>query len=339
MQGWKLAQGEYRKKVLTEDEIWAKFNHIFSTKSINRTSYKFCFIKSLLENVFNADDEGYISFDDIYEKFTEIYWYLTVKYNLRQGDSGINNPEMKTSVERVFDTFFEKYPLLTPEMSFEAIDEELRYGMVMEVKKRCKRNVIGAIYGDTDGTFYSFHLSKEILMLHPDVLNFLKKYNYVLLKLNHYEWIKFLEKVNKEEDSYSLAKKLNYATKRNNLKVYRNLLYNTFHKQHCFYCGRKLKSTIEVDHFIPWSFVRDDKLWNFALACRQCNNNKRDRLANKHFIKDLIEQNEYIISYAKYIYIVKKEYKVYIPQKIIDMYSCAILNGFDYGWVPKVNVK
>lgn len=96
---------------------------------------------------------------------------------------------------------------MTPDISFEAIDEKIRHKMVTEIKNRCKRYVIGAVYGDTDGTFYSFHLSKEILKFHPDVLAFLKKYEYILLKLNHYEWIKFLEKVNKEEDSYALAKK------------------------------------------------------------------------------------------------------------------------------------
>lgn len=229
-------------------------------------AWKVCFIKALIENVFNVDNDGYLDYDDIYEKFTETYWYLTVQHKIRQGNASIYRDGKKTSVERVFDKFFLRYPALTPDISFEAIDEKIRHKMVTEIKNRCKRYVIGAVYGDTDGTFYSFHLSKEILKFHPDVLAFLKKYEYILLKLNHYEWIKFLEKVNKEEDSYALAKKLDYATKRTNLKVYRNLLYDTFHRHDCFYCGRKLKS-IEVDHFIPWSFVRNDKLWNLALAC------------------------------------------------------------------------
>lgn len=222
---------------------------------------------------------------------------------------------------------------MTPDISFEAIDEKIRHKMVTEIKNRCKRYVIGAVYGDTDGTFYSFHLSKEILKFHPDVLAFLKKYEYILLKLNHYEWIKFLEKVNKEEDSYALAKKLDYATKRTNLKVYRNLLYDTFHRHDCFYCGRKLKS-IEVDHFIPWSFVRNDKLWNLALACPKCNNSKRDSLSTRYYIEKILAQNDYIIEHSNNIDVVKREFKIYEPKKIYEMYECAIFNGFDYGWSP-----
>lgn len=337
MQGWKLKKGKHIKRPLSEDEIWSKFNHIFSTKSVNATSYKFGFIKSILENTFNVDNEGYISFDDIYEKFAEIYWYLTVRYRIKQGNASMYQNGRKPSVERIFDEFLIKYPKLTSEMSFEAINANIRNEMVKEIKKKCKQNVVGAIYGDTDGTFYSFHLSKEILKFHPDVLDFLKKYEYILLKLNHYEWIKFLEKVNKEEDSYALAQKLDYATRRSNLQVYRNILYDKFYRHHCFYCGKKLKRAIEVDHFIPWSFARINKLWNFVLACHKCNNSKRDRLADKYYVDKILDQNSYIIniSSSNNIDIVEEELKTYEPKKIIEMYRCAIFNGFDYGWMPK----
>ncbi len=41
----------------------------------------------------------------------------------------------------------------------------------------------------------------------------------------------------------------------------------------CFYCGKPvIKKTVEVDHFIPWSFMKDDQIWNFVLACPECNN-------------------------------------------------------------------
>lgn len=335
MEGWRLQRGEYTKEYLSEDEIWTKFNYIFSTKSTNRTSYKFCFIKSLLENIFNVDEEGYLSYEHIYEKFSEIYWYLTIRYKLKQGDTGVNNAESKTSVEIIFESFMQKYPTLSSQMSFEAIDENIKMQIINEIKKKCKRNVIGAIYGDTDGTFYTFDLAKEILKLHPDVLKFFKKYKHILLKLNHYEWIKFLEKVNREEDSYSLAEKLDYATKRSNLTVYRDLLYEDFGRHNCFYCGQQLKATMEVDHFIPWVFVRDDKLWNFVLSCRQCNNSKRDRLSDRNYIRKLLDQNDYIVTRSDNIYIVKKEYKIYHPDKIVEMYNCAEFNGFETGWMPR----
>ena len=113
MEGWKLQSADYIRTHLSEDEIWAKFNYIFSTKSTNRTSYKFCFIKSLLENVFNTDEDGYLCYENIYEKFSEIYWYLNVKYGLKQGDTGVNNKENKTSIEIIFDSFVQTHDALS----------------------------------------------------------------------------------------------------------------------------------------------------------------------------------------------------------------------------------
>lgn len=49
---------------------------------------------------------------------------------------------------------------------------------------------------------------------------------------------------------------------------YRQILFEEFENKECFYCGRKLSpKRIDVDHFIPWSFIKDDNLWNLVLAC------------------------------------------------------------------------
>ena len=31
------------------------------------------------------------------------------------------------------------------------------------------------------------------------------------------------------------------------------------------------KKKYDIDHFIPWSFVKDDKIWNLVLSCAECN--------------------------------------------------------------------
>lgn len=334
MEGWKLNRGECRKTPVSEDELWAKFNYIFSSKSTNRTSYKFCFIKSLLENIFNADIDCLVSFDNVFEKFAETYWFLVIKHKLKQGDNGIKNNDKKTSVEKIFDQYLRNNPILSACIPFENIEQNLRARIVNDVKKECKKYVIGAIYAVTDGLLYSFDKSSEILQINPDALKFFKKYKSVLLKLNNYEWIKFLEKANKEEDAYSLAKKLDHSTKRTNLNIYRNILFEEYHKHTCFYCNRILNSTIEVDHFIPWSFLHDDKLWNFVLSCKMCNSSKSDRLTEDSYVEKLIKQNNYIIRQLTYVEIVEKEYRIYQPNKITEMYKCAELNGFRSGWKP-----
>ena len=47
----------------------------------------------------------------------------------------------------------------------------------------------------------------------------------------------------------------------------------------CFSCGGRLCSTMEVDHFVPWSRWPDNAIENLSAADRRCDNDERDRLA------------------------------------------------------------
>lgn len=48
----------------------------------------------------------------------------------------------------------------------------------------------------------------------------------------------------------------------------------------CFYCRGRLRSPVEVDHFVPWSSHPDDRLDNLVVAHPGCNRDKRDFLAS-----------------------------------------------------------
>jgi hypothetical protein len=62
----------------------------------------------------------------------------------------------------------------------------------------------------------------------------------------------------------------------------------------CFYDASHDVSLSEVDHVLPWSFVLEDKTRNLVLACRNCNNEKRDKLTNMSAIDRLCARNEQI---------------------------------------------
>ena len=98
-------------------------------------------------------------------------------------------------------------------------------------------------------------------------------------KLNYYAWARFLEKVNDDDVLIRILEKLELATpQRKDLSLYRDILYKEFQEDRCFYCGKKLDKNIHVDHFIPWTFVKNDNLWNFVLTCPRCNLRKSDSL-------------------------------------------------------------
>jgi CRISPR/Cas system Type II protein with McrA/HNH and RuvC-like nuclease domain len=84
---------------------------------------------------------------------------------------------------------------------------------------------------------------------------FVCKHKIIIEKANYFEWARFLEKVNSENDTTHLLTKIDESTKRTNLSIYRHILYNEFENSTCFYCGKKIAPrSVDVDHFIPWSF-------------------------------------------------------------------------------------
>ena len=88
--GYDLPYGTYVNRQLSDDEMWSAFSFLFSGKSRNDTSYKFGFLKSILDNLYNVDKDLKLTFDQLFSKFTEIYWNLVLKHHILQKSPGKN---------------------------------------------------------------------------------------------------------------------------------------------------------------------------------------------------------------------------------------------------------
>ena len=169
----------------------------------------------------------------------------------------------------------------------------MRADIGRRVKRACKHNVVGALYEDTRRLLYAFDVKEEWLQLSRPAYEFLSRHKVAVEKLNYYEWARFLEKVNDDSAVTHLLTKLDESTLRGNLSVYRRILWEEFESHRCFYCGKELRpGAIDVDHVIPWSFMKDDQLWNLVLACPRCNNRKRARLPAERYLEALEERND-----------------------------------------------
>lgn len=147
-------------------------------------------------------------------------------------------------------------------------------------------------------------------------------------KLNYYEWARYLEKVNVAESARNLLSKIDESSRRENLSYYRDILFNEFEAHTCFYCGRRLVAgKIHVDHFIPWSFIKDDNLWNFVLSCSRCNEKKSDRLAGRPFLDSIVRRNELITNH-------EHDMLNYDGHKLGTIYDWAYRNGYNRIWIP-----
>lgn len=335
---WDSNSNTVQFRSLTEADVIALVNKTLSGNSHHATTYKYAFFKSIIDNVFNVDLETHLlSYDYLAERFTEIYWNLVLNYHLRQEIKTAHHEF--TSVEKELFAFCQKYAFDYSEKQnifpFESLRSDLQLEVSKKIKSQMMKNVVAAFCGDTDDQFYHFNKKdkSEGIFLNPDVYSALVKYKSVFEKQNYYEWIKYLEKANLEEDAYALANKLDASTERQNLNPYRKILIE-FNQTRCFYCGKPLHDDNDkaspVDHFIPWSFVKDDKLWNFVLACPRCNSAKSNIVPDQKYFTELKERNSKLCNMDSQI--VHQDFKTYTYSRLIEMQHFAVFNGFEYGW-------
>lgn len=321
MPGFDLKEGRYIEKYVSDDELWSAFTSLFSSQSTMVSSYKYGFLKSIIDNIYNTDENLKLTFDQVFSKFAEIYWNMILKYRLKQ------QAKKETYLEQILHSAVEKYHL--PEgILFENLPTEMMKEIVHDVKQKCKTYVAGALFSDTKELFYSFSKKEEWIQINPLVYEFLCKHKVVIEKLNYYEWARFLERINENDRVDHLLNKIDESAKRNNLNYYRDILFEEFENT-CFYCGEKVtKGHVEVDHFIPWSFIKDDNLWNFVLACPECNNKKRDKLASEKYLNDLVIRNTSISIETH------NEMRNYQANRLLNIYDWAKRNGYDKIWTP-----
>ena len=91
---------------------------------------------------------------------------------------------------------------------------------------------------------------------------------------------------------------------------------------------------VHVDHFVPRTFIKDDKMWNLVLACPTCNLQKNDKLAENIYLDKLVERN-------KNIFLVNanaKDMNTYNAQNLRAVYYWAKMNGYNTTWQPKKKI-
>ncbi|MCA1063886.1 HNH endonuclease domain-containing protein [Rossellomorea sp. AcN35-11] len=325
----KLKVGELRETYLTDEEIWRGFTIILSSKSVKSSTYKYALIKALIENLYQIDEDFKVTYDQLAYTFTKVYWNLIVHHNLTIQNSG------KTA--RVVSIIKEEQSKhsIPPEMIFDKIPDSLQLKLVSKIKATMKINVFGALYGDTRGQFYAFDHKTELLRFNPAVHAFILKYQRLITNLTNYHMAAMIEQLNVVPDINYLLGKVESIAKRSSLRPFEKILLSHF-EAHCFYCNKRLsgqKRETHVDHFIPWSFVQSDHIWNLVLACNKCNSSKSDKLPVKGYLEEIIKRNKQLYECVDNDQL-EKQMQNYKSKKMNMLYDYSVKNGFDEVWTP-----
>lgn len=287
--------------------------HFLNSLSKKTATYKYAFFKAILDNLFNVNERLELSFNYLSNSFSKMYWNLIAKYKLPQYQNGKKNSLIEKAI---YEIISENH--LLDEIDFDSLNEETQKRYLSATKGVISINVVGALYSDLNCNIYGFDKSKKIIWFNKESYEFLTKYKTALEKLNYYAWIMWIENnlniANKEASN--LAIKLDNSTRRESLEMFKNSLFKSGDELKCFYCGKSLSlKGCHMDHFIPWSFVKDDQIWNLVFSCSRCNESKNNRIPSVEDLNKLIKRNKNVL---------KKPF----DKKLIRLRDSALFNGF-----------
>lgn len=327
MATWDSTYGEIKKYIASEDELWSLANFFFSDSCKKTSTYKFGFLKSIMDSLFSGEltNRGYeLSFQTLFSRFAENYWNLVTKYHLKQ--MRYNGRGELSGLEIVFRAAVAKSKAIE-DLEFASLSDEDRNKIVLETANACKKNVIGALYGNFEGVLYGFDLREKKIWLNPVAYEFLLKHKFELDKLNYYAWAKYLEKINSDGVLIKILDKLDDATpRRNDLSIYREILRKEFEQEKCFYCGKPISVKADVDHILPWKLVREDRIWNFVLSCKSCNSKKNDKIPEKGLMIKVLDRNERINTGTNEMLV--RDMKGYSAETMMRLWNYAKIGGY-----------
>lgn len=199
--GASLKEGVFRTGDYSDKEIFSVFEEFFSTSARKDTSYKYAFLKAILDELPDTNENLRISFDILFERFTEIYWPLVIKYGISQ-KSGEGN---LSYVEQLILDAADPYGFF--DVSYNQISQKHKKDLIKKVKQKCKTNVVGALYGDMKQILYSFSKKEEWIELNPIVYDCLKRHREEIQEMNYNAWAEFSEKVNDDKQIEKAKKK------------------------------------------------------------------------------------------------------------------------------------
>lgn len=266
-----------------------------------------CYKFYWLEAIMNLMLKKYrFSFDEIFDEMIVSAWYTVTQYHLFLGP--MIEGERRDAINRAIDVLIENTSLNENSKPDEirSVLKEQNY-LVLEYKRKLAKNVPYKLLssfsseltqdkGDAYRIEYIQILNQEIhlpyiiengvgigkcVVLQEAWIPFLMD-NYLIIKnWIQYNKIQFLQMINPGVPG--IINKLD--DERNNVRHLERVrdLWNAHievsNKEIVdIYTGKKLESTFDVDHFIPWSYVAHDEMWNLIPSNASANRSKSNHL-------------------------------------------------------------
>lgn len=287
-----------------------KLGRLFDNKS---ECYKLFWFKAILEKV-TKEGKTVLSYEELVDEMIAEAWYMVTEYHLNLGpkdnlEAVVNlikekHPEIKNSAEKkdviaflrdtkdreILDkkrtlTYNVPYRLQAPFLP----DIKEKDWDVAESKLMTKINAVPRLMY----YFEALNGLSTVITIQDDWQLYLVKNQEIIQGWIEYNLICYLQKRNPNVPG--IADKLYPPQERklNAIKKYWKLIL-TVSPIHEIYDNQKLNAKdISIDHFVPWSYVAHDEMWNLNPTTKSINSSKSNNLPKWEIYFERLAKLEY----------------------------------------------
>ncbi len=276
----------------------------------NSNTYKLAWGRALLELVstlaVSSNQIQILDLDDVAEKILKLYWNQTFFFKLKQGPINsepeilqIVNELIRLYVGTVDKNFPVWFDLALPVLKQ---NSDYYYRTIKKIVRIIKQDVSFRFMnlGQNKLNLYKLDFVHNLLILKTQDFILLKEFNYILSQLLNYRWSQLLESFNRSPNITNKVKGLSQESiPRKNLIKFKKLLLeiHSDDKIFDFYTNEIVnEDEISLDHFVPWSFMYQDDLWNLVITTRSVNSSKSNKMISEDFLEKLNIRNREILN-------------------------------------------
>ena len=285
--------------------------------------YKFYWLEAIVQLV--SRDITETTFDEIINEMICNAWYSVREFHIHL--SGIQGNEVRDGLERAVLKLSELSQLAANDSKIEILNAIKKYDKELKEYKEQLTNMVPyrALAGffskaetpEWDSirrmTAYIEKVNREVVILpytigesaklkkevhiNPEWAEMIRDNTVAILGWIQYEKVKWLQNNNPEVPGlvYKLAPMDDKMRKLNKVRKLWEGILDLSEVYDVFTSDKVIKGNYDVDHFIPWSFVMNDELWNLMPMDSSLNSSKSNKLPKwDPFFKNFAK-NQYLM--------------------------------------------
>jgi hypothetical protein len=153
---------------------------------------------------------------------------------------------------------------------------------------------------------YRIDQKNQVIELDDDWIFFIKSNFAPIFEWSLWNWAKYLQKHN--PNIPSILNKLMPPISRESLAKQKFMWDSLIDKSiiRCIYTNEIIKKNYHLDHFLPWSFVAHNQLWNLIPTSPEINIVKSDSIPNEQYVPALAKAHHMMLLESKKVIPEKK---------------------------------